>query len=226
MTRNASSIAAAALLVATAGISPGTAQVIDQGVLEIRRDNRIVGEESFRIERTDLRGVAVTIHSTARYRDNSNTELTALLELDRDGQPLAAQFDHSGPPAERAVVTLDARSVSYRILSPAGDNWGGTFRRPPAVVFWMQNQFAPFLVAPIAGTETRGIDLVARELRDVEVSDLGEVNETIGGEVVRARLISAVADGEQIRLWYVRNQLVRVEIPSLSILAIRRVPSR
>lgn len=226
MTRTVLSIAAAALWVTTVNSSPGAAQVIDQGVLEIRRDNRIIGEESFRIERTELRGVAVTIHSTARYRDDNNTELTALLELDRDGQPLAAQFDHSGPPAERAVVTLDARSVSYRVLSPTGDNWGGTFRRPPAIMFWMRNQFAPFLVAPIPGTEIRGVDIVDRELRDVVVSDLGEVSETVAGEVVRARLFSAVADGEQIRLWYVRNQLVRVEIPSLSILAMRRVPSR
>ncbi len=222
MTRNAQSLAAAAFLVATVGISSGTAQIIDQGVLEIRRNNRIIGEETFRIERTDLRGVALTVYSTARYRDDDNTELTALIELDRDGQPLAAQFDNSGPPAERAVVTLDARVVSYRVLSPAGDNWGGTFRRPSGLVFWMDNQFAPYLVAPAPGTGIRGVDIVDRELHDVEISDLGEVSETVGGETVRARLVSAVADGEQIKLWYVQDRLVKVEIPALAILVVRR----
>ncbi len=224
MTRNVPTLVAAAFMVATVGISSGTAQIIDQGVFEIRRNNRIIGEETFRIEGTEQRGVAVTIYSTARYRDDDNTELTALIELDRDGQPLAAQFDNSGPPAERAVVTLDARFVSYRILSPAGDNWGGTFRRPAGIMFWMANQFAPYLVAPVPGTGIQGIDIHDRELRDVQVSDLGEVSETIGGTTVRARLISAVADGEQIKLWYVQNQLMKVEIPAVSIVAVRRAP--
>jgi len=224
MTRNVPTLVAAAFMVATVGISSGTAQIIDQGVFEIRRNNRIIGEETFRIEGTEQRGVAVTIYSTARYRDDDNTELTALIELDRDGQPLAAQFDNSGPPAERAVVTLDARVVSYRILSPAGDNWGGTFRRPAGIMFWMANQFAPYLVAPVPGTGIQGIDIHDRELRDVQVSDLGEVSETIGGTTVRARLISAVADGEQIKLWYVQNQLMKVEIPAVSIVAVRRAP--
>jgi hypothetical protein len=222
MTNVVPTLTATALMVATVGISSGTAQIIDQGVLEIRRNNRIVGEETFRIERTEQRGVAVTIHSTARYRDDNNTELLALIELDRDGQPVAAQFDNSGPPAERAVVTLDARVVSYRILSPAGDNWGGTFRRPAGIVFWMANQFAPYLVAPVPGTGIRGVDIHDRELRDVQISDLGEVSETIRGETVQARLFSAVADGEEIKLWYVQNRLMKVEIPALSILAVRR----
>ena len=110
------------------------AQVVDQGVLEIRRNDVLVAEEQFRIERTNNRQVAVTIRSTVRYL-SSRLELTALIELDADGYPVAAQFDNVGPNAERAVVTVSRRAASVRILPEVGENWVANFRRPPGLVF-------------------------------------------------------------------------------------------
>lgn len=198
--------------------SGGLAQTIDQGILEIRRNDRVVAEESFRIERTNSRGIDITVNSTARYNEGANVVLTSLIELDRDGQPVAAQFDRSGPPGEPseiAVITVDPRRVSYRVLSPEGDNWGGNFRRPAALMFWNESQFAPYLVAPTPGTSVQAIDVAGRRVRElVEVRDEGSED--------GARVFSVNSEGIQIRLWYDDDRLMRLEIPSLSVVAIRR----
>ena len=198
------------------------AQVIDQGVLEIRRNNALVGEEQFRIERTNRRQVAIIVRSTTRYPASARMELTALIELDADGYPIAAQFDNAGPNAARAVVTANQRAVSVQILPEVGENWVANFRRPPGLVFLSEMQFAPFLVSPIPGTEIKGVDLADREVRDVVVTEEGDVTEIVGGRPIRARLVSIASDAGQILLWYVDNRLVKAEIPSIAVSATRR----
>jgi hypothetical protein len=195
--------------------------MIDQGVLEIHRNTTLVAQETFQIERTPGRGLAVTIRSTVRY-DDSRAELTALIELDTAGYPFAAQFDHSGPPPERAMVTLDARAVTYRILTQTGNNWEGNFRRPAGLVFWNEKLFAPYLVAPAITPGTRGIDLSGRQVRHVELIDGGTATETLGSKPTQARFVTLTSEGDRILLWYVDDRLMKVEIPAQAVSAVRR----
>ncbi len=215
-------VTATLALFSTATTAAIGAQVIDQGVLEIRRNDALVAEEQFRIERTDRRQVAITIRSTAYYLNGEPMELTALIELDANGYPIAAQFDNAGPNAERAVVTVDQRAASVQILPEVGENWVASFRRPPSLLFLSELQFAPFLVSPIPGTGIKGVDLAGREVRDVTVTEGGEVTEIVGGRPTRARLVTVTSDAGLIRLWYVDNRLIKAEIPSIAVSATRR----
>ena len=201
-------------------------QVIDEGVFEIRRQDALVAEEEFRVERTNRRQIAVTIRSTARYFGDPRMELTALIELDAEGFPVDAQFDRAGATAERTMVTVSQRAVSFQVLPEVGENVVLNFRRPAGLIFLSNLQLAPFLVRPVPGPEIKGMDLTGRVVRDVTVTDGGEVAVMVGDQSVRAHLVSVSSDGGQIHLWYVDNRLVKVEVPAFALSATRRVAER
>ncbi len=221
MTSRATRISTLVLGLAVTASAIARSQIIDEGVLEIRRGTSVVGEEKFRIERVGRQGEAVIVRSTARYPPSSAAVVfAAVIELDAEGLPVAAQFDQAGPPEAKTLIRVHDRRFTVRLLSPTGEQ-SGDYRRPNRLVLWTYSVFAPYLVAPLPVASAVGLAFDGRQVPQIEVVDEGLVTKSFAGRTVRARSVSIRAEGDRMTLWYLENRLIRAEIPSRGLIAVR-----
>ena len=211
----------AVLLSVVPALLPAQTTVLDEGSFTVTRAGR-TGREDFRIVRV-VAGAATTLVGTGTAV-NGTARATSVLRTDTTGTPVDFQLDgrEAGELRERVTIQATRDRLAARSQSPRGESAREYFLRPGMVIF--DDEFAHgyyFLTLQGRGAVTAVLPR-RNELTQLHVLSKGDDAIEIAGTRVTAHHYSVNDAGGERQLWTdTMGRVLRVEVPTLSLVAVR-----
>jgi hypothetical protein len=210
-----------ALLTVVPAFLSAQTTVLDEGSFTVTRAGR-TGREDFRIVRV-VAGAATTLVGTGTAV-NGTARAVSVLRTDTTGTPVDFQLDgrEAGELRERVTIQATRDRLAARSQSPRGESAREYFLRPGMVIF--DDEFAHgYYFLTLQGRDAVTAVLPRRnELTQLHVLSKGDDAIEIAGTRVTAHHYSVSDAGGERQLWTdTTGRVLRVEVPSLALVAVR-----
>lgn len=204
---------------------------LDEGRFTLTRDGEPAGTETFSIRQTG-EGTAARIIAQAQIRlrtPDGTLEMAPALQASGADMAISAyQIKVSGGNAEEIYVTLGERRFLTRVVSEEGERQR-EYRANPGTVLLdlgVAHQYF-FLGRRIEEGASRISVIIPRDGRQIEmqITEVGNVTLSIGGEAVEARHIRLEGGDEVREVWIDSlHRVLRATNPGTGYLADRQEP--
>ncbi len=203
-------------------------KILDQGQFLIYRGSDIVGREEFVVRRgRATSGSGYSIASASFHPPDTLTpSATWGLELGPDSQPTAARIDVNRGDSPSVFVRFEPRRITVRTVTPSGES----ARQFPAAgrALVMDELFiSGYLIPPGLADGTIILFRPRTSLRlAATLKDDGMQQTLVDGRNRSLRHFTLESTAETQHIWFdERGRLIKIEIPSEDLTAVRILPS-
>ncbi len=206
-------------------------RLMDTAILLVSHGSTVIGREEFTLHRgqlsesgTGFSSNGYTVSATAYYPPSrSYASATSVIGFRSDSQPASARMDLDGSGQPNTFVDFTARRITVRNRTSAGES-AGQYPHPDRVLLIDDSILSLFALLP--GSEPGSVTLFyPRNGRSSRAAlEFHGIERTTVEADERQLKHFTLGAGDHLRhLWYdSRGQLIKIEIPSDDLIAVRR----
>ncbi len=203
-------------------------RILDQGQFLIYRGSDIVGREEFVVRKgRATSGSDYSIVSASFYPPHNLTpSATWGLELGPDSQPTTVRIDVNGGDRPSVFVRFERRRITVRTVTPSGES-ARQFPAAGRALVLDELFISGYLIPPGLAEGTIILFRPRTSLRLVTtLKDDGMEQTSVGGRSRSLRHLKLESAAETHHIWFDdRGRLIKLEIPSDDLTAVRIPPS-